>query len=312
MTRRAGVLVAGILLVAMAGCGDGGGGGDEAAFCDELEALSDQVADGDLASEDGLEDAVDRANALIEVAADGEQSDAVQAVGEELSGADPDDAADTAEVIQDELGDLAEDVCDIDGDDFAVAEDATTTTDGGGTTTTDDGDTTTTEGGGGGDLNAVGAVVDPATAGVEPGFEENVDLCFRGLMVACDDIFFGENGQAAAPDGSVVRAYAGTCGGRIQTFSNDTIRCDENIFAATPFDVADFTDASFEALATACQGSDSVDGDMGACDELFVSTGVGTAEEAYGDTCGGRIDPTVADRVGGSCVEIFGAVAEFG
>jgi hypothetical protein len=308
MTRRVAVLVAGILLLAMAGCGDDGGGGDEAAFCDDLEALSDQVADGDLASEEGLEDAVDTANALADAAADGEQADAVQAVGEELSEADADDAADTAEVIQDELGDIAEDVCEIDSDEFAVAEEVTTTT-----TAPEDETTTTTEGGdGAGELNAVGAAIDPATAGVEPGFEENVDLCFRGLMIACDDLFFGENGQAAAPEGSVVRTYAGTCGGRIQTFNNDTIRCDENLFAATPFDVAEFTDASFEALAAACQGSDAVNGDMASCDELFANTGVGTVEEAYGDTCGGRIDPAVAERAGASCVQIFGPVAEFG
>ena len=300
--------MAGILLVAtMAACGDDGGGGDEEAFCDELEALSDDVADGGLESEEGLEDAVDRANALLESAADGEQSEAVQAVGEELAGADPDDAADTAEVIQDELGDIAEDTCDIDGDEFAVAEVTTTTTSEPEATTT-----TVDDGGGGGELNAVGAAVDPASVGVEAGFEENIDLCFRGLMVACDNIFFGENGQTAAPEGSNASIYAGQCGGRIQTFSNDTIRCDANIFAASPFDVGAFSDASFEALATACQGSDTVNGDMAACDDLFLQTGVGTAEEAYGDTCGGRIDSTVAERAGASCVEIFGAVAEFG
>jgi hypothetical protein len=209
------------------------------------------------------------------------------------------------------LGDIAEDTCDI--DDFAVVEvdvdDTTTTTDPDDTTTTTDPDATVTTGDGGddGELNVVGAAIDPATAGVEPGFEQNIDLCFRGLMVACDDIFFGENGQTAAPEGSTARGYAGSCGGRLE-FNNDTVRCDENIFAASTFDASAFTDPSFEALAQGC-----FDGDMASCDTLFQQTGVGTPEEAYGDTCGGRIDPDVAEReAGATCVSIFGATAEFG
>jgi hypothetical protein len=310
MTRRAYGLVAGALLLAVAGCG-GGDGGDEDAFCDNLEALSEQVADGDLASNDGLDDVIDRLNELREVAADGAQSDAVQEAGELIEEADADEAADTAEDLRDQLGDLAEDTCDVE-DAFAAPEETTTTT-------TEPDDPTTTTGGGGedppppGELNVVAAAVDPATVDVEPGAEENVDLCFRGLMSACDDIFFGENGQAAAPEGSNLRAYAGTCGGRISDFVNDTIRCADNIFAAADFDAAAFDDASFEDLAAACQGSDDVDGDMEACDDLFLGTGVGTVEEAYGDTCGGRIFSEVADRGPGvTCVSIFGPVAEFG
>ena len=77
MRRRAAVVVAGFVLLAMAGCGDDGGGGDEDAFCDELETLSDQVADGDLSTDEGLEDAVDTANDLLEVAGSDDQEDAV-------------------------------------------------------------------------------------------------------------------------------------------------------------------------------------------------------------------------------------------
>ena len=305
MSRRAAVVVAGILVFALAACGDDGGGGDEDAFCDALESLSDQVADGDLASDDGLEDATDTANELLEAASD-DQEDAVTAVGEELQDADPADAADTAETVQDELGDLADD-CDI--DDFAEAPEETTTTVGDETTTTGGDETTTTSGGGdGGELNIVVARVDPASVGVEPGFEAPIDECFRGLMAACDDLFFGENGQAAAPDGSIARDYSATCGGRIPTFSNDSERCVDDLGAATAFDVATFDDPSFESQAATCQG-----GDMAACDTLFADTAVGSEEELYGRTCGFRIF-TVADRdpAATSCVDIFGATAEFG
>jgi hypothetical protein len=315
MRARVGVVVSGILLLAAVGCGgDDGGGDDLEAFCDELQAFSDDIADGDLESNRGLESLVDRVNELLELGGE-DNEDAVTEVGEALADARPEDAEEVAELIQDELGDVAEDECDI--DDFAEfeasddGEDETTTTEPEGETTVPEGDTTVPPDAG--ELNLVTQVVDPATAGVEAGFEENIDLCFRGLMVACDDIFFGENGQAAAPDGSNARLYGGTCGGRILEFNNATQRCVDNLFAASPFDPAAFTDASFADLATACQGSEAVPGDLAACDSLFAGTGVGTVEEAYGDTCGGRIDSDVAQRQPGvSCVSIFGATAEFG
>lgn len=319
MRARVGVAVSGFLLLAAVGCGgDDGGGGDTAAFCDELEAISEDIADGDLESSRGLESLVDRANELIQLASE-DQEDAVTEVGEALGTARPDEAADTAELIQDELGDIAEDDCDI--DDFAAFEPADDGEDDETTTTEpEDGDTTTapedTTPPATGEFNPVTEAIDPVTAGVEPGFEENTDLCFRGLMVACDDIFFGENGQAEAPDGSAARIYGGTCGGRILSFVNEFQRCVDNLFAAADFDPNTFTDASFVDLATACRGTIDAspgDGDMAACDSLFAQTGIGTLEEAYGNTCGGRIDETRAARQSGSsCVAIFGPVAEFG
>jgi hypothetical protein len=314
MRARVGIVVSGVLLLAAVGCGGGDdGGGDLEAFCDELEAFSDDIADGDLESSRGLDSLVERANELIALAGE-DQEDAVIEVGEALGPARPEEAADTAELIQDELGDVAEDECDI--DDFAVFEpaddgedDETTTAPEGDTTAPDD--TTPPEGG----PNIVSGRVDPATLVIDPGFEENVDLCARGLMVACDDIFFGENGQAAAPDGSDTRLFGETCGGRILDFNNQTQRCVENLFGASEFDPATFTDASFVDLANACKGTGATpgDGDMAACDQLFAQTGIGTVEEAYGDTCGGRIASDVADReTTASCVSIWGAVAEFG
>lgn len=306
--------MAGVVFSAAVGCGGGGGGGDDLeAFCDELAAFSDDVADGDLTSNRGLDGLVDRVNELLELGGD-DFEDQITEVGEALAEARADDAADVAELIQDELGDAAEDDCEI--DDFAAFEpeeedDETTTTDPGvETTAPTTGDTAPP-----GALNPVTVRLNPADLGVEPGFEENIDLCFRGLMVACDDIFFGENGQTAAPDGSNARLYGGTCGGRILEFvEGQPQRCVENLFAASDFDPAQF-DPAFLALAEACQGDADADvlGDMQACDDLFAGTPVGSLEELYGTTCGFRIDDAVAERQpGNSCVGIWGATAEFG
>jgi hypothetical protein len=288
MTRRAGALISSLLLVAVAaGCGDDGGGGDEAAFCDELEALSDDVADGDLASEDGLEDLVDRANALIEVAADGEQADAVEAIGDELEGADPDDAEDTADLIRDELADIAEDVCDIDADEFALFEVATTTT-----TDTTEGPTTTDTtdgGGGGGELEGRSG---PEVNGRQPvpaDLEQEGDIpalaqgCFDGDPEACDELFF------VTPVDGPGEAYGRSCGGRVAEGAAG--QCAQLITGpvAVPDDVTD-------PNAEAC-----FEGDMAACDEQFNDADEGSADQLYGGLCGGRVQNTTA-----FCVDIFG------
>jgi hypothetical protein len=294
MTRRAGILIAGVLLLAVAGCGDDGGG-DEAAFCDNLEALSDQIADGDAASEDGLEDLVDRANDLIEVAGS-DQEDAVRAVGEELSDADPDDAADTAEFVQDELGDIAEDVCDIDGDEFAAfeVEETTTTTEVDDTTTTEVDDTDTTQGGGGGVLERDETSPDVGARQEVPGDLEQEDdfpvlaqSCFDGDGEACDDLFLG------TPVGSVAEDYGATCGGRIP--DGAAAQCATLMTApvAVPGDVTD------TANAQAC-----FDGDMAACDDQFNAAAPGSIDQLYGGLCGGRVRNTTA-----FCVDIFGPQA---
>jgi hypothetical protein len=294
MTRRAGILIAGVLLLAAAGCSDSGGG-DEGAFCDNLEALSDQVADGDTGSEDGLEDLVARANDLIEVAGS-DQEDAVRAVGEELSDADPDDAADTAEFVQDELGDIADEVCGIDGDEFAAFEvEETTTTEPEDTTTTEGEDTTTTQGGNGGgvlerdetspEVNARQPV--PADLEQEEDFPVLAQACFDGDPAACDDLFLG------TPVGSVAEEYGATCGGRVA--EGAAAQCATLITApvAVPGDVTD------TANADAC-----FDGDMAACDAQFSAATPGSIDQIYGGLCGGRVRNTTA-----FCVDVFGPQA---
>jgi hypothetical protein len=286
MRRIAGVLAAGVLLLASAGCGDDGGG-DEAAFCDELEALSDDIADGALAEEDGLEEAVDRANALIEVADEGEQTDAVEEVGEALSEADPDDAEDTAEVVQDELGDIAEDTCDIDGDEFAIGPEATTTTtEPDDTTTTEGAETTTTAGEGrsGPEVNARQPV--PADLEQEDDFPALAQACFDGDPAACDRLFLD------TPVGSVAEDYGRSCGGRVAEGAAN--QCAELITGPDPIP-ADVTDPN----AQAC-----FDGDMAACDAQFNAAANGSPDQLYGGLCGGRVSNTTA-----FCVDVFGAQA---
>lgn len=47
---------------------------------------------------------------------------------------------------------------------------------------------------------------------------------------------------------------------------------------------------------------DCEDGDLTACDEVYSNTSVGSPEEEYGSTCGGRID----EGVNGDCELLFG------
>jgi len=308
MGRRSALVVVGSLVFALAACGGGGGGGDEDAFCDSLESLSDQVADGDLADNGGLEDATETANDLLEAASD-DQQDAVTNVGEALAEADADEAEDTADLIDDELGDFADD-CEI--DEFAQApevEETTTTTEAEEETTTTEGDdeeTTTTEGGEEptGEVNTLGAL-EPVPADIEAEFAAPAGECFAGNMAACDAIFFGPagDGVGAAPDGSVAQGYSSSCAGRIATFvEGQPQECVNNIFLASPPDVTGFTDPSFEGLAQGCFAND-----MQACVDLFEQTGVDTPEELYGATCGFRVDPTVTTLA--NCLDIFGPVA---
>lgn len=290
MKRLPLVVLAGLGL-SVAACGGGGGGGNETAFCDALEVLSDQVADGDLASDRGLDDVNDTVNDLIESADDGEQLDAVNTVADDVEVAAPGDADDVTETIQDELGGFAED-CDIDEDEFAIAPETTTTTvadDGGDTTdtTADDGgdttDTTESDGGGGAvpddivvhDRQPVpGGVADPALA----------QSCFDGDMGACDQL-------ATAGD-----VYGDTCGGRLDDRTDvNTFLCADVITGPieVPPDVAD------QATAGACR-----DGDMVACDDLFNAAADGSIDRVYGALCAGRVPDTDA-----FCVDIFGDVA---
>jgi len=206
-----------------------------------------------------------------------------------VSSVDPDDAADAAETIQDELGDFAED-CDIDEDEFAIAPTTTveTTTTTEATTTTEGGDGTTTTAGGGGDEVEVFAR-QPVPGDIAAEFAGLAQACFDGDMTACDELF------NTTPSGSADEAYGDTCAGRITDGQGFGLECADVITGAAdvPADVVD------QATAAACQG-----GDMVACDDLFRAATAGTPDQLYGGLCGFRVQNTNA-----FCVDILGDVA---
>jgi hypothetical protein len=303
MTRGRTLITTGALLLALAGCGDDGGGGDEAAFCDALDDLSGQVTDGDVA--DDIDGIVDTVNDLIGTAPDGEPLEAAQAVGDEVADADEDDEGDVADVIelvQDELGPQAEDLCGEDPDEFAVApevEETTTTTTEPDTTTTTGDDTTTTTAGDGeeGDSPPVGAR-EPVPGNIAPDFAALAQACFDGDMAQCDDLF------NTTPTGSIDETYGDTCAGRIDDGRRFDLECVDVIFAPVAGAEAAAALDEVQNPAFAAQSDACFAGDQVACDELFTTAPDPSFERTYGAVCGGRV-PTATVL----CVDIFGEVA---
>jgi hypothetical protein len=102
-------------------CG-GGTGGDRAAFCAGLEALGDQVADGDAAGD--AEAVLDTVNDLLASAPRGEALAAADEVGDAVERLDPAAPATVVaftDTVADALGPQAEAVCDLDAGDLTAA-----------------------------------------------------------------------------------------------------------------------------------------------------------------------------------------------
>lgn len=127
--------------------------------------------------------------------------------------------------------------------------------------------------------------------GDDEALNDLANQCFEGDMQACDDLF------AQTPVDSDLEAYSQTCGGRIDEVDGSPDCVARFAAAADPQEPGDFNDAEFDGLAGEC-----FDGDLASCDELFRVTPVGSAAEAYGSTCGGRLE----DGVSGSCEELLG------
>lgn len=127
--------------------------------------------------------------------------------------------------------------------------------------------------------------------GDDEALNELANQCFEGDMEACDDLF------AQTPVDSDLEAYSQTCGGRIEEVDGSPDCAARFVSASEAQEPGDFDDAEFDGLAAEC-----FDGDLAACDELFRVTPVGSAAEAYGSTCGGRLE----DGVSGSCEELLG------
>jgi hypothetical protein len=284
MKRISLALVALLGLTLLAACGGDDGGGDQDAFCNALDDLSQQVADGDLGTDDGLDDVTKTVNDLFE-AADDDQADAVETVGNEVQDAKPEDADDTFETVDDELGDFADD-CDVELAAPTTTEASTTTTEETTTTTetVDTSDTADTQGNGDDRIEVTaptavpGDVADQQTAGA----------CFGGDFDACDTLF--NNGQSNGDQADAT--YGDSCGGRIP---NGSGKFCTQVFPGAQAPGADVQDT---ATAGAC-----FNGDMNACDQLLNSDH--EPDQRYGFFCGGRIDETLANTQE-LCPAIFG------
>jgi chemotaxis protein histidine kinase CheA len=280
MRRLGAHLVLALVLGLLAACGDDGDASVSSEFCDGLESLSDAIADGDL--DEQIETINDE---IVDVAADGEELDAVENLVNDYED-EGNDQAELAEEVEDELGEFAEE-CGIDEDEFAIAP--TTTTE-----TTEPSETTDTSAGSETTLPAEESGPDvlaraelPADIAAE--YADLANACFEGDMEACDTLY------DTTPPGSVDEAYGATCGGRLAEADAQASECATIITG--PVDVpAEILD---QANAQACYG-----GDMLACDELFDTSESDSLDELYGALCGGRVPATQA-----YCVDIFGEVA---
>lgn len=131
--------------------------------------------------------------------------------------------------------------------------------------------------------------------GDDQALNDLANQCFDGDMQACDDLF------AQTPVDSDLEAYSQTCGGRIDEVDGSPDCVARFASASDPQEPGDFNDAEFDRLAGEC-----FDGDLASCDELFRVTPVGSAAEAYGSTCGGRLE----EGVSGDCEDLLGGDAE--
>ena len=94
--------------------------------------------------------------------------------------------------------------------------------------------------------------------------------CVGGDMDQCDDLYW------ASDVGSDEETVAKTCGG-LYSEADRAGNC------ATTSGTSTDTDASIDELYVACDG-----GDMQACDDLWWKSDIGSAEESFAATCGGR------------------------
>ena len=169
------------------------------------------------------------------------------------------------------------------------------------TTAEDDGDdngnTDDTADDNGGDGGDIPAGQDPEQIlGDDEELNDLAEACFDGDMFSCDILF---NRTEVDSD---LETYSQTCGGRIDEVDGAPGCAEE--FDAEPPDPQQpgdlGSDSAFDDLADEC-----FDGDFGACDELFLESDVDSAYEAYGSTCGGRLEVEVS----GGCDTLFASVS---
>ena len=101
--------------------------------------------------------------------------------------------------------------------------------------------------------------------------------CYQADLTACDDLF------VAGPAGSLYEVYGATCGARIDQPTNRL--CVDVLLPAGDEPTGLGDDAFANALAEQCYAGDLLD-----CDLLYASADRGSQYEAYGATCGRRLD----------------------
>jgi hypothetical protein len=111
---------------------------------------------------------------------------------------------------------------------------------------------------------------EPGDLGDDERFDRLADECFEGDPSSCDDLF------RESDLGSDYEEYGSTCGER--TEEGQSGEC-----------TALYPDPDFADLRREC-----ADGDNGACDELYTDTPVGSVDEEFGSTCGGRSENELA------------------
>lgn len=147
----------------------------------------------------------------------------------------------------------------------------------------------------------------PEGLGDDPDYQPLAEACFAGDLAACDDLYVN------SPIGSDYEAYAQSCGGRLAPQDAVNGGCAERFgdpgagddpgdgpAVLEPQPPPSPSDPAFQPLVDACFG-----GDMQACDDAYIESDIGSPEEAYGLSCGGRRPDT--DTVQ-SCAIQFGAI----
>jgi TIR domain len=126
---------------------------------------------------------------------------------------------------------------------------------------------------------------DPAPPPDDSSISDLDDLaagCDVGVMSDCDTLYW------ESESGSEHESFGGSCGERGVTLNGSCA-------ADLPFPYIYGDDATLDDLTDAC-----TEGDWVACDDLYFSSESGSAYEAWGATCGDRVD-----SVNGFCEEEF-------
>ena len=118
------------------------------------------------------------------------------------------------------------------------------------------------------------------------------NACEGGDWAACDQLNWD------SPGGSAYESFGDTCGNR----TDGSLLCVDELGGGTQTEPNAYgDDTTLDALWDACTAED-----WQACDDLYVQSGVGTAYETYGDTCGNRTDGNL------DCVTELGGLAGAG